>query len=131
MPSILIVEDHSYLAKALKRLLQESGKLQVAAVASTGEEALAQLAGLEVDLALIDISLPKMSGIELVTELHQKFPDLPCMMLSGHLAERYVSLSFAAGARGYVIKDNLSAILEGIQRVLAGETYISVEPPDV
>jgi DNA-binding NarL/FixJ family response regulator len=130
MPSILIVEDHPYLAKALARYLQESGKLQVAAVAATGEEALVQLATLQVDLALIDVSLPEMTGIELVTRLRRDYPDLPCMMLSGHAADRFVRRSLAAGAQGYVIKDNLSAVLEGIQRVLAGENFVSVDPPD-
>lgn len=128
MASILIIEDHLHLGKALKRFLQESGKLQVAAVVKTGEEALAQLPELNIDLALIDVSLPKMSGIDLVAELSQKYPQLPCLMLSGHLSEDYVQRSLKAGAQGYILKDNRLEILEGIHQVLAGKTYLSIKP---
>jgi DNA-binding NarL/FixJ family response regulator len=128
MPSILIVEDHPHLGKALNRFLQDFGKMQVAAVVTSSEEALAKLPELKVDLALIDVSLPEMSGIELVAKLRQKYPQLPCLMLSGHLSEDYVQRSLEAGAHGYIIKDNRLEILEGIQQVLAGETYLSIKP---
>lgn len=126
MTAILVVEDHPYMAKVIKRYLQEKGAMDVAAVARTGQEALELLPQIKVDLALVDVSLPVMNGIELVAEICQKYPELPCLMLSGHIAKQLVERSLAAGARGYIIKDNPSAIIEGIRHVLDGEIYLSV-----
>jgi DNA-binding NarL/FixJ family response regulator len=80
---------------------------------------------LEIDLVLVDVSLPHSSGISLVLSLRQKYPDLPCVMLSGHASQHYARSSLAAGARGYLLKDHAEEILEGIRRVMQGEVYIS------
>lgn len=125
--SILLVEDHKVFAKALLRVLSTNKDLSVVAVADTAEKALEQLPGLKVDLVLADISLPKMSGIDLVGELHEKYPGLPCAVLSGHNSRQYVRSALDAGARGYMVKENPGGILEGIKRVLNGELYISKE----
>lgn len=127
MTSIFLVEDHPIFAKVLLRFLQERGHWEVVSVAKSAEEALTQIPDLEVDLVLIDVSLPNRSGISLVFLLHEKYPDLPCVMLSGHLSAHYARRSLEAGARGYLIKDHTNGILEGIQHVLNGETYVSAE----
>lgn len=126
MTSILLVEDHEIFARALQRVLQERGHLEVAAIAQSAEEALEILPTLvAIDLVLVDVSLPHKSGISLVLLLHETYPHLPCMMLSGHLSQYYARSSLAAGARGYVVKDHTDEILEGIRRVLQGEIYVS------
>jgi DNA-binding NarL/FixJ family response regulator len=79
----------------------------------------------QVDLALVDVVLPRTSGIELVAMIQQKYPDLPCLMISGRSAEQYVKRSLAAGARGYVLKDDFRDVMKGIRRVLKGGTYLS------
>lgn len=127
MTSIFLVEDHAIFAQALLRMLRERGHLDVVAVARSAEEALDQIPDLVVDLVLVDVSLPKRSGISLVVALHAKYPDLPCVMLSGHLSSYYAQHSIMAGARGYLIKDHADDILEGIQRVLEGKIYVSDE----
>jgi len=127
MTSILLVEDHPVFAQALLRFLHEKGHLDVAAVAHSAEEALEQMRDLEVDLVLVDVSLPKRSGISLVFLLHEQYPALPCIMLSGHLSSHYARRSLDAGARGYLLKDHAAGILEGIQHVLNGEIYVSEE----
>ena len=123
--SILLVEDHAAFANALLHILNRDGNLNVVAVAETAERALEQLPGLKVDLVLVDVSLPKMSGISLVAELHEKYPDLPCVMLSGHLSAQYARRALDAGARGYLLKDNPMGILTGIQHIVKGEIYVS------
>jgi DNA-binding NarL/FixJ family response regulator len=127
MTSILLVEDHPIFAKVLLRFLVERGHMEVAGIVGSAEEALAQIPDLEVDLVLVDVSLPKRSGISLVLVLHQQYPDLPCVMLSGHLSAQYVRRALDVGARGYLIKDHPESILEGIQTVLNGEIYVSEE----
>ncbi|HEX9388065.1 MAG TPA: response regulator transcription factor [Anaerolineales bacterium] len=127
MTSILLVEDHPIFAQVLLRFLQERGHLDVVSVANSAEEALDQIPNLELDLVLVDVSLPTRSGISLVIILHEKYPDLPCVMLSGHLSSQYARRSLDAGARGYLLKDHVDGILKGIERVLAGEIYVSEE----
>ena len=127
MTSILLVEDHPVFAKVLLRFLVERGHFDVVSVAGSAEEALDQIPDLDIDLILIDVSLPERSGISLVLILHEKYPDLPCIMLSGHLSSQYARRSLDAGARGYLIKDQVDGILEGIQHVLDGEIYVSKE----
>jgi DNA-binding NarL/FixJ family response regulator len=127
MTSVLLVEDHAIFAEALVHVLEGKDDLEVVKVVDSAEEALQAMPGLAVDLALIDVSLPKMNGIELVGLLRQDYPDMPCLMISGHLSIRFVSRSLQAGARGYAIKDSSAGIIEGIQRVLEGEIYVSKE----
>lgn len=127
MASIFLVEDHAIFAQALLRLLRERGHLDVVAVAHSAEEALEQMPDLDVDLVLVDVSLPKRSGISLVIALHAKYPELPCVMLSGHLSLHYARRSLDAGARGYLVKDHADEILQGIRHVLNGEIYVSEE----
>lgn len=129
MTSILLVEDHPIFAQALLRYLQERGHMQVVGVAQSAEEALDQILNLELvpDLVLVDVSLPVRSGISLVLVLHERYPDLPCVMLSGHRSSQYARRALDVGARGYLIKDRAEGILEGIQHVLSGEIYVSQE----
>ena len=124
MTSILVVEDHPVFVQSLVRLLRERGKFDVA-TAESGEQAVERVKEVTPDLVVIDVSLPGMSGIRLIKMLHDVKPGLPCLMLSGHLANHYVMQSMAAGARGYVLKDDIPGIMEGIQLVLNGGTFIS------
>lgn len=129
MRSILLVEDHKIMAETLARLLRTRGDFNVADVAESAEDALEWLsdkeANRQVDLALVDVVLPRTSGIELVSMIQQKYPGLPCLMISGRSNGQYVSRSLAAGARGYVLKDDLHDVVTGIQHVLEGGTYLS------
>ncbi len=79
------------------------------------------------DLVLADVSLPGMSGIELVAALRERRPGLPCLMFSAHQEASYAERALAAGARGYVVKGRLADLEEGLRTALAGEVYLS--PP--
>jgi DNA-binding NarL/FixJ family response regulator len=124
---LLVVEDNAILADTLVQFLRDQGQLTVAAVVPTAEAAITQLRQVAVDLVLVDVSLPAMNGIELVAFLRKQYPELPCLMLSGHNESDYVRRALAAGAKGYVIKQDPMAILVAVQRVLVGETYLSEE----
>ena len=125
MCSILLVEDHKLMADALVRVLHKKGNFTVAGVAETAEEALERLPNLQVDLALVDVVLPHTSGIELVSMLREKYPQLPCLMISSWKSEQYVKHSLVAGARGYVLKDDVYDVIDGIRHVLDGGMYLS------
>ena len=130
MQSILLVEDHTIFASVLVRLLRQTGELEVTRVATSAEEALEHLPEERFDLVLVDVYLPKMNGISLVALIHERYPELPCLMLSGHMLSHYVESSLMAGARGYVLKDNPMTILKAIRRVLQGGMYICRELRD-
>jgi two-component system response regulator DesR len=119
------VEDHKVMAEALTQVLHKKGHFEVSDVAETAEDAMACLSERQVDLALVDVVLPHTSGIELVSMIHAKYPDLPCLMISGRNASHYVQRSLAAGARGYVLKDDIRDVIKGIRRVLNGDIYLS------
>ena len=121
--SILIVEDHYAFGEALVSLLSEHWT--IASVMGSAEEALEQLSNLNVDMVLIDVSLPKMNGIELVGKIRAKYPNILCLMLSGHLTVSYMERALEAGARGYILKDDGLKIRDAVQRVFDGEIYVS------
>lgn len=125
--SILLVEDHAGFAKALVNMLTQNPNLQIVAVAESAEEALQYLSDANIDLVLIDYSLPDTNGINLLQALRHQHPELPCAILSGHLSQQHARRALESGARGYLIKDNPDGIITGIQRILKGEIYISEE----
>jgi len=124
MPKLLLVEDNAILASTLVRFLGTQGDLEIVTVASTAEAALSLLPDLAVDLVLVDVSLPKMSGLEFVAILHNQMPQLPCLMFSGHSEIDYVTRALAAGAKGYVTKSKPEALFIGIKEVLSGKMYL-------
>ena len=127
MLSILLVEDHQKFANVLMRFLGKTNNLQVTRHAATAELALEHLLHQKFDLALVDVFLPVMSGISLVSLIHKEYPLLPCLMVSGHMLGHYVGQALAAGARGYVLKDDTAGILEGIKQIMKGKIYVSKE----
>jgi DNA-binding NarL/FixJ family response regulator len=130
------------MAKMMSRLLREKGKLEIWAIVGTAEAALDALGAATVsrpgessfqkdgasplpDLVLVDISLPGMSGVDLLTELRRRYPDLPCLIVSAHSHPSYAQQVLDRGARGYVAKEEATAIIEAIKLVLKGEIYLS------
>ena len=122
---IFIVEDHPMMRRMLHDYIQAEPDLEVCGTAATGAEALVALADLAADLVVVDMSMPKMSGVDLVETLLARQPDLSCLMYSGHSELSYVERARAAGARGYVLKGGPDELPQAIRRVLAGEEYLS------
>ena len=125
MISVFLVEDNRFVADAVDGLLKTYADVKLVAVARTGEEALTMLPAVVADVALIDLALPGMNGIEVVSAIGRARPELPCLILSAHREENYITQALSAGARGYITKELPLAIVEGIERVLAGEVYLS------
>src|SRR6476620_7907031 len=113
MSTLFIVEDNIHIANILASFLGEEGQFSISGTASSAEEALKFLlseADEAIDLALIDVELPGMNGIELVKVLQAQKPEMPCLMLSGHERLEYVKQALDGGARGYVLKTDTLAI---------------------
>ncbi len=120
MIRILIADDHSIVRGGLKQLITAEADLQVCAEASQGSEVLAQLRQGGVDLLLMDMSMPGLSGLDLIRRAHGEAPQVPILVLSMHNESQLVSRALRAGAAGYVTKDSDPAILLAAVRKVAG-----------
>lgn len=123
--SVYIVEDHPRMRDLLREWIDDLPGLSVCGTAESAETALRELETVSADIAMIDMSLPMMGGIELVAALRERHPHTRCLILSGHNEARYVERALAAGAQGYLLKGEPSEIQTAIGRVLAGERYLS------
>lgn len=130
MPSsqirVMLVEDHAVVRDTLKEFIGQLPQVRGCQATSSGEAALKLLRddGLP-DLLVIDLSLPGMSGIDLIRHLRTLHPALRCLILSGHNSRTYVRQALAAGANGYVLKGDPLEIERGIHAMVQGENYIS------
>lgn len=122
---VMIVDDHAVMRASLRDLLQREPDLAIWGEASTGAATLELLGNAPPDVVLIDLSLPDMSGIELVQELRHRYPALPVAMLTGHVENNYVDEALKAGVRAYVEKGHGDELPEAIRKVMRGEVYLS------
>ena len=126
MIRILIADDHKIVRDGLKRILAATGDLEVAGEAAGGDEALALVRANDYDLALVDMSMPGLSGIDLVKRLRAEKPKLKLLVLSMHGEHQYAARALKAGAQGYLTKDAASEqLLVAIRKVAAGGVHIS------
>jgi two-component system, NarL family, invasion response regulator UvrY len=117
---ILIADDHSIVRDGLKRILAATPDLQVAGEAASGDEALALVKANDYDLAMLDMSMPGLSGIDLIKRLRLEKPRLKILVLSMHGESQYAARALKAGAQGYLNKDSASEALLGALRKIAG-----------
>lgn len=123
---ILIVDDHPLVRDGLRARLETIPHFAVVAEASNADEALQHAASQNVDLALMDINLSGMNGIELTSRFNTLYPEIAVLMLSMHDKAEYVMQAVQAGARGYVLKDAPATdIIAAIDTVMSGGIYYS------
>jgi DNA-binding NarL/FixJ family response regulator len=126
MIRVLIADDHKIVRDGLKGILAATADIEVAAEAAGGDEALALVRANDYDVALIDMSMPGLSGIDLVKRLRAEKPKLRLLVLSMHGEHQYAARALKAGAAGYLTKDSASEQLLGaIRKVAAGGVHIS------
>jgi DNA-binding NarL/FixJ family response regulator len=124
--NILLVDDHPLVRDGLRARLESIPHFAVAAEASNAEEALRHASSCNIDLALMDINLTGMNGIELTARFHALHPEIAILMLSMHDKAEYVMQAIQAGARGYVLKDAPAIdIITAIDTVMSGGIYYS------
>ena len=126
MIRVLIADDHKIVRDGLKGILAATADIEVAAEAAGGDEALALVRANDYDVALIDMSMPGLSGIDLVKRLRAEKPKLRLLVLSMHGEHQYAARALKAGAAGYLTKDSASdQLLVAIRKVAAGGVHIS------
>ena len=126
MIKILLADDHSIVREGLKRIIEESGEMEIVAEAPDGETAFEQALKQEIDVAVIDISMPGMDGLEVVTRLKEHCPNLPVLILTMHDEEQYVVRAVEAGAMGYVTKQSApEQLVDAIKKIHSGSRYLT------
>ena len=126
MKKVMIVEDHPIVLKGLALLIGADPQLEVVSLASTRAEALNALVDHAPHAALIDLTLGKDSGLDLIKDLRIHAPDLKILVLSMHNERFYADRALAAGAHGYCIKEQpADDILEAIRTIIQGKSWIS------
>ena len=122
----MIVDDHAIVLHGLKELINNEPDLEVTMTAGSAEHALELLRGQQPDIVVTDISLPGLSGLELIKELARLQPDLPTLVLSMHDELVHGERALRAGAKGYLVKQEAPEnVIKAIRKVLAGERYLS------
>ena len=130
MIRVLIADDHKIVRDGLKRILAAASGIEVAAEAATGDGALALARSGEYDVAMLDMSMPGLSGIDLIKRLKIEKPGLRILVLSMHGEPQYAARALKAGASGYLNKDSAAEALVGaLRKIAAGGVHVSETPP--
>ncbi len=126
MIRILLADDHSIVRSGLRRLIEDSGDMEVVAEAADGREAIEQVHKIVPDVAVIDISMPGLDGLEVISQLRHYYPNLPILILTMHEEEQYVVRSIASGANGYITKRSApEQLVKAIRKVSEGGRFLS------
>ena len=122
---ILVADDHPIVRSGLKKVLDAQPDLEVVGEAQDGAEAVKKALAEEVDLAILDVSMPKTTGIQAAAELHKRKPDLRLLMLSMYDSEQFLFESLKAGASGYVLKSAADEdIVDAARATMRGESFL-------
>ncbi|MGE5424272.1 MAG: response regulator [Syntrophothermus sp.] len=126
MINILITDDHPIVRNGLRLILTDEGDMKVVAEASNGAEALGKLKKIKVDVVILDITMPVMSGLEALVQIRALYPELPVLMLSVLSEEIFASKTLRAGANGFVHKETIpEELVRAVRKVASGGLYIS------
>jgi len=128
MIKVLLADDHSIVRAGLRRIIEESGDMEVLAEASDGREAIEKIHKELPDVAVIDISMPGLDGLEVVSQLGVHYPQLPILILTMHEEGQYVVRAIEAGAMGYITKQSApEQLVKAIRKVHGGSRYVTDE----
>ena len=122
---ILIADDFAIVREGLKKVLDAKPDLEVVAEAEDGREAVDKALKEDVHLAILDVSMPRMTGIQAASELHKRKPELKTLMLSMHDSEQFLFEALKAGASGYVLKSGADTdIVDAVRAAMRGDSYL-------
>lgn len=132
MIKIIIADDHPIVRRGLKQIIQDEKDMKVIYEAANSEEVLLFLNEHKADVMLLDISMPGKSGLDLLVDLNNFFPDLPILILSALPEEAYAKRVIKMGASGYIHKESAPELLvPAIRKVIQGKRYISSKLADL
>jgi DNA-binding NarL/FixJ family response regulator len=122
---ILIADDHAIVRSGLRGVVDAKPDMEVVAEAEDGAEAVEKALEEDVHLAILDVSMPRMTGIQAAAELHKRKPELKTLMLSMHDSEQFLFEALKAGASGYVLKSAADTeIVDAVRAAMRGDSYL-------
>jgi two-component system, NarL family, invasion response regulator UvrY len=128
MIRILLADDHIIVRAGLRRIVEESGDIEVVAEASDGREAVLAVRKNKPDVAVIDISMPVLDGLEVITQLKSESPRVPILVLTMHEEPQYVIRAIETGAMGYITKQSApEQLVKAIRKVHSGSLFLTEE----
>lgn len=123
---ILLGDDHTLMRHGLRKILEERQDWQVIAETGDGRQAVQQTLSLEPDVAILDIGMPLLNGIEATRQIVRRLPSVRVLILSMHADEAYITQALRAGAKGYLLKDSADTdLIRGVADVAAGKSFFS------
>ena len=123
---IVLAEDHTILREGLRALLSADPNVEIIGEAQNGREAVRCVEKLEPDLVLMDLSMPRMSGMDAIREIKKRYSEIKIIALTVHKTEEYLLTTLKAGADGYVLKDAThEELVMAIKNVMGGKSYLS------
>lgn len=124
--TILLADDHVLIRHGIKNIIKQNSELEVIGEVSNGEELIHFLKEQVPDLLILDISMPKITGIEAISLVKKQYPEIKVLMLTMHKNKQYFYHSMSSGADGYLMKDDSDQeLLLAISKIQEGKTYIS------
>ena len=122
---ILIADDHALVRSGLRKVLDAQPDLEVVAEAVDGADAVERALAEDVDLAILDVSMPRLTGIQAAAELHRRRPEIRVLMLSMHDSEQFLYEALKAGASGYVFKSGADTdIVDACRAAMRGDSFL-------
>ena len=123
---LLIGDDHTMVRHGLRKILEEKPEWEVVAEVGDGREAIKCAVTLKPDVAILDVGMPLLNGIDATQQIVRKAPDTKVLILSMHSDEAYVTRALQAGAKGYLLKDSAGKdLIKGVESVAAGQSFFS------
>lgn len=123
---LLLGDDHTLVRQGLRKILEERPEWEVVAEVGDGREAIKKAQALKPDVAIIDIGMPLLNGIDATQQIVRKVPETKVLVLSMHSDEAYVTRALQAGATGYMLKDSAGKdLLKAVASVAAGQAFFS------
>lgn len=123
---VVLADDHAVVRKGIRDFLEEDAAIRVVAEASDGEEAVALVAREQPDVAVFDIQMPRMNGLDAARRVKKEFPSTRVLMLTAYEDEPYIFAALQAGASGYLLKTaNSDELIHAVRAIAGGETALS------
>ena len=123
---VFLADDHKILRESLVILLSQKENIEVVGASGDGQDAYRKILELKPDIAVLDISIPRLNGLDLAEKLRLELPEVKVIILTMHKSGEFVSKALCVGVRGYVLKDNaLEELIESIELVYANKIYLS------
>jgi two-component system response regulator NreC len=124
--NILIVDDHALMRNGLEAMLASDPDFEVVGVAADGMTAIRAVAKLQPDIVLMDLTMPRTSGMDAIVQIKRQYPDVKIIALTFHKEEKYIHATLEAGADAYVLKDDSrTELFNALNNVATGNNYLS------